>query len=254
MKKRQQQPDEYDLLRNARDVGSWGGGASEVLLRAGAFGDATPLLTQYFRRHSDGMVVDLRVPRERSAREEALLAAARGRAFMCQTQSTPMTITREARVCRNESMAKMRAMYAAFPFDRNLIEAMRISARAIIAGRRPLLVLCAYGKDRTGCVVALLLAAANCDRDFIEADYLRSNLEPALDSVLEKMRVNASAFHGYEVAADALEPYVRVDVSYLRAALGAIESAREGLNGYLEATIGLDARDRDGLREALRPR
>ncbi|QLL07808.1 tyrosine-protein phosphatase [Mycobacterium vicinigordonae] len=58
----------------------------------------------------------------------------------------------------------------------------------LLAAGRPVLTHCFAGKDRTGFVVATVLAALGVDRDVIVADYLRSNdAVPALRGQIMQM-------------------------------------------------------------------
>jgi hypothetical protein len=54
----------------------------------------------------------------------------------------------------------------------DLLRAVELVARAA-AARQPLLLFCKLGKDRTGVVAALVLAACGADNDQIVADYAR---------------------------------------------------------------------------------
>ncbi len=90
----------------------------------------------------------------------------------------------------------------------------------------PLLVHCAAGKDRTGLVVATVLAALDVPRERIVADYLRTN--DVLDALWARLRASGvpdpdhDALYGVEAAA-------------LEAVLDDIDAHDGGVHGYLVA-------------------
>ncbi|MGV0994106.1 MAG: tyrosine-protein phosphatase [Mycobacterium sp.] len=119
---------------------------------------------------------------------------------------------------------------------------------------RPVLVHCFAGKDRTGFAVAVALEAAGVDRDFILADYLRSNAAvPRLrDRILDSVR-NRDGMTP-EVASFAesrlTEEVLGVREDYLESARRVLDETYGGLPGYLAAS-GVAADDIARLRGQL---
>jgi len=116
----------------------------------------------------------------------------------------------------------------------------------VVEGRLPLLVHCHAGKDRTGFVCAMLLHSLGVNRTTIEADYLRS------DSFYGRERISAVAakWFGQEPDLEIVDLF-RSQAAYLGLSITEIEREHGSIDGYLEATAGIDAERRATLRERL---
>lgn len=114
------------------------------------------------------------------------------------------------------------------------------AVRAVVAAcDRPLVVHCTAGKDRTGWLVALLLAAAGLDRDAILADYLATN------RLWSRSVPIADGF-----SPEAYEPVLVADADYLASAFDRAEARDGSIEAYLARTIGLDDAARRRLEES----
>ncbi|BBX75419.1 tyrosine-protein phosphatase [Mycobacterium shinjukuense] len=126
----------------------------------------------------------------------------------------------------------------------------------LLAAGRPVLTHCFAGKDRTGFVVAIVLAAVGLDRDVILADYLRSNdAVPQLrNRITEMIRQRSDAELTPEVVtftkARLSDGVLGVRAEYLAAAWQAIDETYGSLRGYLR-DAGISDADMDRLRGAL---
>ncbi|MDH3473503.1 MAG: tyrosine-protein phosphatase [Rhodospirillales bacterium] len=109
------------------------------------------------------------------------------------------------------------------------------------AGRRPALVHCAAGKDRTGVAAALLLRVLGVPREEILEDYQLTN-----------RLVDDWARHRHD---GELPAHVRVALEaqpdYLLSALKAMDEFGGAFKGYLREALGVSDQLSDALREAL---
>jgi len=109
--------------------------------------------------------------------------------------------------------------------------------------RRPALVHCATGKDRTGWAVAALLLLIGVPRDVVRADYLASRAAlrafegPAMD-----------AFRRRGGDPELLRPIMAVRTAYLATALAEMEARFGTVEAYFEAGLDVDAATQRELR------
>ncbi len=119
--------------------------------------------------------------------------------------------------------------------------------------RRPSIVHCTQGKDRTGIAVALVLGAVGVRWEDIEADYLRSNERRAeRNEATMEMIEDALACQG-AARADVswLRALLYVDARYLGAARAVWERRFGSTEQYLTQGLHLSEHDRDALRARL---
>jgi len=113
----------------------------------------------------------------------------------------------------------------------------------------PLLVHCTAGKDRTGFVCAMVLAAVGVPRESILADYLESSVRRPSAEMAEVLL----AFHGIERTPrkrSALEVITSVQNDFLMTSFKTVERDYGSIEAYLSA-CGLGADKRDALHAAL---
>ncbi len=110
---------------------------------------------------------------------------------------------------------------------------------AILAVDGAVLIHCTAGKDRTGFVSAVLLAALGVERAGIMADYLASRGRRT-ERVAEATRRLVRAQVG-EISLDALEALLDVDEAYLDTSFKAIAEQYGDLASYMQAAgVGPD--------------
>lgn len=110
----------------------------------------------------------------------------------------------------------------------------------------PTLIHCTGGKDRTGVVIAFLLAAIEVPRLAIDEDYLASDFHTGrrfLPAVLEAMR----AVYNGPIDPAMIDPMLGVRLEYLDAAF----EAAGPFDAYLDDWIGLTPERRNRLRALL---
>jgi protein-tyrosine phosphatase len=112
--------------------------------------------------------------------------------------------------------------------------------------RRPALVHCTTGKDRTGWAVAALLLALGVPEALVLEEYLRSG--PAIEALF---RPHLAAFAAIGGDPALLRPLVEVRPAYLAAALAAVGNRYGSLDGYVADGLGLDDATWGALREAF---
>jgi len=113
----------------------------------------------------------------------------------------------------------------------------------------PMVIHCHAGKDRTGFICAVILAALGVDREHIVADYLLTAQR------IDRMRLSLelvetfSAFVGVPLTAESLQVALDVRLEYLGAAMETLEEHYGGMDQYLQDVGKLSAAHRDRLRE-----
>ncbi|GGA51745.1 tyrosine-protein phosphatase [Sphingomonas psychrolutea] len=145
------------------------------------------------------------------------------------------------------AIAAMEATYTALPAAA-LVHLAAIVDR-IIAGNLPLLIHCTAGKDRTGFVSAMLLAALGVDHATILADYLDSDGRWT-PQVREHTRQMVADQIAEGVPPQAIDAMMGVDERYLTASFSVIDAYYGGIDAYFAAG-GVDATRLNFVRAAL---
>jgi protein-tyrosine phosphatase len=107
--------------------------------------------------------------------------------------------------------------------------------------KRPALVHCAAGKDRTGVAAALVLRVLGVSREQILQDYQLTNR--LVDGWARRM-------HDGELPAH-VRVVIEAQPDYLIAALEAMDEFRGAFEGYLREALGVSDQLREELRDAL---
>jgi protein-tyrosine phosphatase len=121
----------------------------------------------------------------------------------------------------------------------------------LLAGGAPLLVHCSAGKDRTGFVVAMLLHALEVPEQLIREDYLASKRWPGAVHHRASLAARLGRFMPASELEAAVDTVIDVRDVYLDTALAAAVAEFGSIDRYLEVAAGLDAQQRERLREAL---
>jgi protein-tyrosine phosphatase len=165
------------------------------------------------------------------------------------------------------SPGKMFKMIASQPGEQGGVQAMdnvyrrnphtyaanlKILFDTLLAGEAlPLLVHCHAGKDRTGFMVAMLLAAAGVSRDDIMDDYEATSRFFPVEPETELVVAWAKRSYDVELTPVAARPIVEARRAYLDASFTEIETLAGGVHGYLTEIVGLSATDLARYRDLV---
>lgn len=230
-------------LPNGRDLGGLpaDGGRirTGILFRSAAPTDAA--LVPELERLGITTVVDLRTEEESTTQPLALppgtevvradlladqpgSGAASLGAIAARALSGDTGVTAELPDLRRTMLASYR-QFVELPSARH---ATQVALEAIAHGGGPVLIHCTAGKDRTGWLIALALAAVGVPRVAIEDDYLASG--PVVQELFAPFR-DRLAEQG--VDPDLLAPALAVTPEYLATAYDAVTETAGSIAGYL---------------------
>jgi protein-tyrosine phosphatase len=211
------------------------------LLRSGQLGElhAEDIAQLIDWLGTDVCVIDLRGASERTRRACALPHAV--------VHSLPIepSVAQQLDAVLASGQPLTAAMTRAFMTEayRNFVRHARaqvasLFAHALERAGRPLVVHCAAGKDRTGFMVAMLLAALDVPRASILEDYLLTN-----------QRVQPRASRRY--APEVMEVLGTVRAEFLQAAFDLIDTGYGGCEAYLQQAAALTPERRERLQRAV---
>ena len=226
-----------------------------VLFRSGVMTGLTAEDQAYLEEFGFERVVDLRSTEERALYPNRW-AEAQGIELLAHDYSMAEIV--ERMVDEDGQPRGMGELYRGFPYQ--LEPQLKLFFDAVLAGQVPLVVNCSAGQDRTGFTSALLLLALGVPREVVLQDYLFSTryrrplvergdvdlAAAAEDNFFARLMLRYS--EGGEVR--EAQPLLTEDgVPYLRFALDQLEQDFGSLERYLEQRLGVDAADREALRE-----
>jgi len=145
-----------------------------------------------------------------------------------------------------EAIAAMADVYRAIPYDH--APSFAELFRKLAAGRVPLLVHCAAGKDRTGVAAALVLEALGVSRKLVVEDYLITNRHidfAHLFAMRQKSELFARAMK------KPSKPLFDADTRYIEAMFEQIEGRHGSVAGYLADVLQVGRSDIADMRESL---
>jgi protein-tyrosine phosphatase len=117
--------------------------------------------------------------------------------------------------------------------------------------RLPMVIHCHAGKDRTGFICAVILAALGVHAEQITADYLLTAQRIDRMQLSLELVDTFSAFVGVPLTAEALQVALDVRPEFLEAAMLSLDADHGGIDGYLRDVGGLSEARRERLRENL---
>jgi protein-tyrosine phosphatase len=123
--------------------------------------------------------------------------------------------------------------------------------RLVAPDRLPAIIHCHAGKDRTGFVVALLLAALGVRREAIRADYVLTAQYWKIDEGLDRYIALITNLTGQVPTTETASVFNVADPAFIDIALDAIEEEYGAIEAYLERVAGVTPAMRDVLRTTL---
>jgi protein-tyrosine phosphatase len=242
---------------NFRDIGGMAAGAAGrlrrgLVFRAEAILDPGPDDAALLQASAIGQVFDLRSSAECIRAPNRFWA---GQGAECigmdlmaslDAGSNPWAAMREDPSVDGADKA-MLALYRGLP-QAALDHAPLLLGR-IADGGVPVLVHCTAGKDRTGFMIALLLAALGVERETMLEDYMLSAGRKTV-AAREATRAMVVNHLGSAMPEDALDTVMGVKPAYLAASFATIDAQFGGIDGYL-TRLGIDAVRREALRALL---
>lgn len=217
------------------------------IYRSAALAGLTPDLTAVLRELRIRTIVDLRHNLERAAHPSPWQEMGSEDYWYHDHDSAGADLKSWLRSdCASvQSMREaMLQTYRALPYSQ--IAAQRYVFDVLIDGRTPLLFNCSAGKDRTGAVAAIVLAALGVKQDAILADYLLTAQFDVADSRVFRREKSLPP----ERAA-LMAPMFATEPAYLAAMFDAIQTRSGGLANYLKGTLDLDESRITALRNQL---
>ena len=239
-------------IRNFRDYGGYaaaGGAAVKrgVLWRSGHHHQATAADLDKVAALGLRAVIDLRGDSERSA-----FPCARHPEFAADVLFEPGETAGLAGAAAHEeaadgvrtgaqSRAAMVRLNEGMPWRPVLVASMKLYFAELAAGRRPILLHCVAGKDRTGLAAWLTHHALGVHPDDAMADYLLTNVATDLAGRLALGAETVRARYGPQMDDEAVLALMSVAPEYISAGLDAIRERHGSYSRYLSEVLGVDA-------------
>ncbi|MBK7916544.1 MAG: tyrosine-protein phosphatase [Chloroflexi bacterium] len=241
---------------NFRDIGGYRtGDGREVrwgqVYRSGSLAGLVDADLAYLDQLGLRMVCDLRSPRE-VKRAPDRLPAGWGGEWVARPLSSQVGGREQARLLRqqrHELDKLLRRMYTQDILEENARSIGDMFIRLGQAENRPALFHCAAGKDRTGVMVALLLAMLGVPDETIVADYTLSNLAHGAIEQVMRRELRQALWVG--IRPSQLSSLLLANPETLRFTLTAVREKYGSVSSYLRQAAGVSEEVIDRLREGL---
>ena len=189
--------------------------------------------------------IDLRELDERTAAPSAVPEEVRLIEIPLFTSAAPGELVAGAGALDRRSLPSLEAIYELLVTTRGPIIVEVIRA-LIEPGALPAVVHCTAGKDRTGVVIAIVLAALGIPDDVIAADYAATSM--FLGEEFRAQAVARNIVPGYD--GERLTKMLACEPEYVLTALATVREAHGSVEAYL-MTAGLTSDELETLRTAL---
>jgi protein tyrosine/serine phosphatase len=250
---------DFDGIHNFRDFGGYAAAGGRELKRGRFYRSAN------HHRASDAdllrlraldlaVIVDLRQPSERDREPSRRWEGFASRVVendLAEEHLDFEQLVQEADLSPAWFFAHSRDFYARAPYEPRHVDLFRRYFHVLAETDGAVLVHCAAGKDRTGLICALTHHVAGVHRDDMLQDYLLTNDEARLAAKIQSLGPWLESTIGRRASDAALRVAVSVHPEYLERALAVIAGRDGSIEGYLDRTLGLDARLRERLHERL---
>jgi protein-tyrosine phosphatase len=250
-------------VANLRDLGRWrsrAGGTVRpgVVYRSAGLATATDEDLAALAGLGIRTVYDLRTAGERAAQPDRIPGSAAGvvvdvlgdsiasvPAHLMQLVVDPPRATAEL------AGGRAQALFAQAYRDIVLLPSAHVALRSLYQGlldesRRPVLIHCTTGKDRTGWAAAALLMLLGVPDEDVMAEYLLTNAQllPAVQPLFD-------AFAAGGGDPDVLLPVLGVRPEYLESARAHMTRGFGSVEGYFQEALGFDPSAQAALRDCL---
>lgn len=238
--------------RNFRDVGGYRTADGRVvkrgvLYRSGSMGKLTAAGQQRLARLHIAQIVDLRTTTERRGDTFDIKAAYPGywtRDYDHSLGDTRSVFSDPANLTAERMTAMMAGAYRTMPKEQ--APSYRELFARLQSGKRPTVVNCTAGKDRTGIASALVLTALGVPYETVRQDFLLTNGAPGMETLQANLSPAMAA-----LPADVIAPVVGVDGSYLDTAFAQIRQDYGSVEGYLDKELGVGPAQIAALRARM---
>lgn len=250
---------------NFRDIGGYEGRSGVIrrglVFRSGSLARLTPKDRSTIGALNIRLVCDFRGPEEQSRDPVAWLPPGAELADWGESSRGDITLLRK-RVGSDATVAvahdAMLELYRSLPYDH--ADRYGRALKCIAAGELPAILACTAGKDRTGTMVALLMALLDIPREAILANYALS--DKYVDYVGHfRERAAAAERVGDEnnpylglvrrVSAPVLTTLLASDPDYIAAGLAAVERDFGSVANFAVGHLGLSETELQQIRTAL---
>lgn len=198
------------------------------------------------------LVCDLRTESERSHAPNSWFGARDVRLLECDLLGAIPLADTPWELLRTDASpaggrAAMLSLYSAFPAAAGSCLASIL--RQVAAGNIPLLIHCTAGKDRTGFVAAMMLAALGVSHDAIERQYLESAGRITAAATAASRTMFREKL-GTDIDEAAIRVMMGVERDFIAAAFAVVDRDYGGIDGYLRR-FGVDDATRTAFAERL---
>jgi len=228
-----------DGTSNVRHIGSGATPGARRVFRSAHLDRLSSHGRRAFAKLGVGVVVDLR-GRTEAADAVVLEGTTRVHLPIEPTVVAELLAHRaQGTLSEASAIATMECAYRRFIVDHADVFAA-VFQHVLAARQRPVLIHCAAGKDRTGVAAALILTALGVAPAVVMDDYLLSN-----------RLYRSPGLGGIDIPDAVREAVIKVRPSYLAAAFAAMTEGWGGPDRYLEKALGIGAREREAISQAL---
>lgn len=246
----------FEALRNFRDLGGVPGADGQSiapgrLFRSAVLSRLTASDMAAFEALGVSDVFDLRledeVERHRTVDLAGVTIRNHGLRVIDLERVFDAALAAPAAMTAAETARAVQDGYAS-SLERMAPQLSRLFTEMATGGTGGALVHCMTGKDRTGVVIALLLAALGVDRERIVADYVETARNISADKLTDALVRQLEAEAGRPADRAVLYPLFEARPGYIGAMLNRLNAGHRGAEAYFAGTLGLSRDELDMLR------